>query len=63
MSHLSSEPNLPTDWPFPFSQVDWAQTPPAVQAYLAALHQELDQLKQRIEVLEARTHATSGVST
>jgi transposase len=63
MSRLSSEPNLHTEWPFPFSQVDWAQTPPAVQAYIAALHQELDQLKQRIEVLEARTHATSETSS
>ena len=52
-----------TAWPFPFSQADWAQTPLAVQAYIATLHQELAQLKQRVEVLEARTHATSQTSS
>jgi Family of unknown function (DUF6444) len=63
MSNPSSEPNLHTDWPFPFSQADWAQTPPAVQAYIAALQQELNQLKQRVEALEARTHTTSETSS
>jgi transposase len=52
-----------TEWPFPFSQADWEQTPPAVQAYIAALHQELAQLKQRIEALEARTQVTSETSS
>jgi hypothetical protein len=37
--------------------------PPVVQAYSAALHQELDQLKHRIAVLEARTPATSETSS
>lgn len=63
MSKPSSEPNRPPDWPFPFSQDDWAQTPPAVQAYIAALHQEVAQLKQRVEALEARTQATSQTSS
>ena len=63
MSNPSSEPNQHTEWPFPFSQDDWAQTPPAVQAYIVALHQELHQLKQRIEALEARTQASSQTSS
>lgn len=63
MRPLSSEPNRPPEWPFPFSHADWEQTPPAVQAYIAALHQELAHLKQRVEALEARTHATSETSS
>lgn len=63
MSHLSAAPPLHTDGPLPCSQADWAQTPPAVQAYSTALHQELDHLKQRVEVLEARAHATSETSS
>jgi transposase len=63
MSHSSSEPNVHTsEWPFPFSQADWDQTPPAVQAYIVALHQELAQLKQRVEALEARAQSTSETS-
>jgi hypothetical protein len=52
-----------TDWPFPFSQDDWAQPPPAVQAYLVALHPELTQLQPRVEVLEARTQASSQTAS
>jgi transposase len=64
MSKPSPEPTLdPTAWPFPFSQADWAQTPPAVQAYIAALHQELAHLKHRVEALEARTQASSQTSS
>jgi transposase len=64
MSHSSSEPNVHTaEWPFPFSQAHWEQTPPAVQAYIVALHQELAQLKQRVEALEARTQSTSETSS
>jgi transposase len=64
MSKPSPAPTSdPTTWPFPFSQADWEQTPPAVQAYIAALHQELAQLKQRVEALEARSHATSQTSS
>jgi transposase len=63
MNNPSSAPNLHTDWPMPFSQADWAQTPPVVQAYIAALHQELHQLKQRVETLEARIHTTSETSS
>jgi transposase len=64
MSKLPPEPMIDTtEWPFPFSPADWEQTPPAVQAYIVALHQELAQLKQRVEVLEARTQATSETSS
>lgn len=52
-----------TAWPFPFSHADWEQTPPAVQAYIAALPRELAQLKQRIEALEARMQVTSETSS
>jgi hypothetical protein len=45
-----------TPWPFPFSAADWEQTPPAVQAYSATLPQELPQLTQRVETLEAHPH-------
>ena len=31
----------PTLWPFPFTEQDWQQTPPAVQAYLRALRHEV----------------------
>ena len=43
-----------TAWPFPFTPQDWAQTPPAVQAYLRTVHDELGQLHKRVEALEAR---------
>jgi transposase len=46
----------------PFAQADWAQTTPAIRAYIATLHQEIAQLKQRIEDLEARFHTTSETS-
>jgi transposase len=64
---MSKPPTAPvintTEWPFPFAPADWAQTPPAVQAYIVALHQELAQLKQRVEALEACTQATSQTSS
>lgn len=64
MSQPLPEPGIDTtEWPLPFSQADWEQTPPAVQASLAALHQELAQLKQRVEALEARTQVTSETSS
>jgi transposase len=63
MSNSSAAPNRPPEGPSPFSQDDWAQTPPAVQAYIAALHQELHHLKQRVEALEARIQATSQTSS
>ena len=48
-----------TAWPFPFPRQDWEQTPPAVQAYLLAVQQDLAQLRdlhQRVEVLARIIH-------
>src|SRR5262245_28020771 len=44
-----------TGWPFPFEPQDWEHTPPAVQAYVHTLHDELTQLRERVEALEV-TH-------
>jgi hypothetical protein len=43
-----------TVWSFPFTPQDWEQTPPAVQAYLRPVRDELGQLQERVETLEAR---------
>jgi transposase len=51
-----------TRWPYPFSQHDWDQTPPAVQAYLRILQDELTQSKNHVETLEARLMQTSKTS-
>src|SRR5215471_5705711 len=53
-----SEP-APTVRPFPFTLQDWAQTPLAVQAYVRALRDEVAQLHDRVETLEARLHQNS----
>jgi transposase len=49
-------------WPFPFTSQDWAQTPPAVQAYLCTVRDELRQLHERVDTLEARLaqHSTTS---
>jgi transposase len=52
-----------TSQPVPFSEQDWAQTPPAVQAYLHTLRQEMVQLQERVERLEARLHQDSTTSS
>lgn len=57
-----SEPAT-TAWPFPFTPQDWAQTPPAVQAYLRTVHDELGQLHERVEALEARLKQNSQTSS
>src|SRR5499433_2010743 len=44
----------PPNWPFPFTPQDWAQTPPAVQAYLHTVQDALQQLQERVATLEAR---------
>jgi transposase len=66
---LPSEPN-PTAWSLPFTEQDWEQTPPAVQAYVHTLHDELshlrhemEQLQERIEHLEARLKQNSTTSS
>jgi transposase len=51
-----------TVWPFPFTPQDWEQTPPAVQTYLRTVRDELGQLHDRVETLEARLHQDSTTS-
>jgi transposase len=58
---LWSEPANPV-WPFPFPPQDWEQTPPAVQAYLHAVHDALGQLQERVDTLEARLTQNSTTS-
>jgi transposase len=50
-------------WPFPFTPQDWEQTPPAVQAYLCTVRDELAQLHDRVESLEARLKQNSTTSS
>jgi transposase len=52
-----------TPWSFPFSEPDWAQTPPAVQGYLHTLRDEMAQLHERVERLEARLNQNSSTSS
>src|SRR5262245_52997668 len=51
-----------TSWPFPFTPQDWEQTPAAVQAYVHHLQDELTQLRERVEALEARLTQNSTTS-
>src|SRR5215831_19403209 len=51
-----------TVWPFPFTPQDWKQTPPVVQAYLRTVRDELGQLQDRVETLEARLRQNSTTS-
>src|SRR5215831_12564042 len=51
-----------TGWPFPFTPQDWEHTPTVVQAYVHTLHDELTQLRERVEVLEARLTQNSTTS-
>lgn len=53
----------PATWPFPFTEQDWEQTPPAVQAYLHTLRHEMGQLHERVESLEARLNQNSTTSS
>ena len=50
-------------WSFPFTEHDWEQTPPAVQAYLHTLREEMGQLHERVESLEARLNQNSTTSS
>jgi hypothetical protein len=52
MASLSEPANA--GWLFPFRPQDWEQTPPAVQAYLGTVRDEVEQLQGRVETLEAR---------
>jgi transposase len=57
-----SEPTN-TVWSFPFTPQDWEQTPPAVQAYVRTLSDEVTQLHDRVETLEARLTQNSTTSS
>jgi transposase len=61
MESLSEPAN--TGWPFPFPPQDWEQTPPAVQAYLRTVRDELSQLQDRVKTLEARLTQNSTTSS
>ena len=50
-----SEPTN-TVWSFPFTPQDWEQTPPAVQAYVRTLSDEVAQLHDRVETLKLGSH-------
>src|SRR4029453_5432682 len=50
-------------WPFPFTPQDWAQTPLAVQAYVHTLRDEVKQLHDGVETLEARLRQKSTTSS
>jgi transposase len=50
-------------WLFPFTPQDWAQTPLAVQAYVHTLRDEVKQLHDGVETLEARLQQNSTTSS
>ena len=58
---LLSEPANPV-WSFPFTPQDWEQTPRTVQAYVRTLRDEVAQLHDRVETLEARLTQNSTTS-
>src|SRR5262249_1567314 len=60
MESLSEPAN--TGWSFPFTPQDWERTPTVVQAYIHTLHDELTQLRARVETLEARLTQNSTTS-
>jgi transposase len=49
-------------WAPPFSQEEWAITPPSVQDHLLSLHKRVAQLTQQVEALQARLDKTSQTS-
>jgi transposase len=57
-----SEPTT-TVGSLPLTPQDWAQTPPAVQAYVRTLCDEVAQLHDRVETLEARLTQNSTTSS
>jgi transposase len=61
MESLSEPAN--TSWPFPLIPQDWEQTPPAVQAYLHTVRDELGQLQEHVETLVARLTQNSTTSS
>jgi transposase len=61
MESLSEPTN--TVWSFPFPPQEWEQTPLAVQAYVRTLRDEVEQLHDRVETLEARLTQNSTTSS
>src|SRR5262245_16769621 len=61
MERLSEPAN--TVWSFPFTPQDWEQTPCAVQAYVHTLRDEVTQLHDRVETLEARLTQNATTSS
>jgi transposase len=59
---LRSEPTN-TVWSFPFTPQAGEQTPLAVQAYLRTMSDELSQLQERVDTLEARLAQNSTTSS
>jgi len=57
MAMAITSPPPDNAWPFPFSVLDWRQTPPSVQAYIMQLQHDLRHLSTRVEALEARVNA------
>ena len=56
------QPN-PIWWAFPFSQVAWEITPPAVQDYIRSLQKHVDQLQTQVDTLQGRLEKTSHTSS
>ena len=50
-------------WALPCSPMEWALTPPAVQAHVPHLQQRVHQLEQQVETLQGRVERTSQTSS
>src|SRR5262245_20703482 len=57
MAMAITAPPSDNTWPFPFSVLDWRQTPPSVQAYIMQSQHDLRHLSTRVEALEVRVNA------
>ena len=53
----------PILWAFPFCQMAWEITPPAVQDYIRNLQKRVDQLQNQVETLQGRLEKTSHTSS
>jgi transposase len=62
MMHPSPNPIPDVFWALPFSQEEWAITPPTVQEHLLSLQKRVDQLAQQVEALQERLDKTSRTS-
>ena len=50
-------------WPYPFCQMAWSVTPPAVQAYIRILQGGVKDLENQVETLQGRVDKTSQTSS